>query len=124
MGTPNEACCYCGGGVTNPVASPVAAPSVNTSPPVPAPVATSSSPTISTVTTSSPSTYDEKCDGISGKRNCNQTFGCSWAKQGGTPKACYTARTTEECDFSKKRKCKRKGCKWNNSESTCTGRWD
>lgn len=71
------ACCYCGGGVENPVDPPVSVPSVNTAPPVPAPSAISSSPT----------TYEVKCEDISTRGDCNQTFGCSWAKQRGSPRA-------------------------------------
>lgn len=113
-GTANDACCYCGGGVENPVDPPISAPSMNTAPPVPAPSAISSSP----------ATYEEQCEDISTRGECNQTFGCSWAKRRGTPRACYEARTTQECDFDTKRKCKRKGCRWNNSQNACKRRWE
>lgn len=99
MGTPNEACCWCGGGTET------------TSPPQSSPA--TSAPSVSP-------TAGGDCSGISGQRQCNQAEGCSYHKKN---KECVLAPSTEECsEFTKKRKCKRNACKFKNG--SCVGRWE
>lgn len=130
--TPNQACCYCDGGVPN--GSPVAAPT--TAAPVATPTSTAPSatpvgqPTASPIAspTSAPSASpiegSVECPDLPTKSECNNVEGCSWRKVRGSPKACYDALDTQTCSKwdGKKRKCKKKGCLF--SDALCTGRWN
>merc|ERR1712232_271108 len=119
MGTPNEACCYCGGG--NKYTAPPVAPVAPTTPapvtPAPATPAPTESPSKAPTTSSSCSKYNEN------RRKCNRTEVCSYRKRQGE-KVCEPSLSEEECSsFTKKRKCKNKGCKWNKDDKTCKARW-
>jgi hypothetical protein len=103
LGTPNEACCYCGGG------------NAGTTPPVASP---SHAPTFAPTTGSG-----DTCSQITEKRECNKTEGCGYNS---FDNVCKAALSTEECSAfdGKRRKCKKNGCKWRKNTSTCKGRWD
>jgi trypsin len=98
FGTPGQACCFCGGGISV------------TDPPVSSP------------TTASP-TAGSTCSGITDKQTCNKTPGCGFNV---FDNECRTALSTSECSAfdGKRRKCKKNGCKWRKNTSTCIGRWD
>merc|ERR1719223_1373851 len=110
QGTPNEACCWCGGGNTGTPAPVTPAPITST------PIASPSAAPVVSPTTSG-------CDDYNGKRKCNRTDGCSWKRR---QEICAEALPTSECESydEKKRKCKNKGCKFDTTTKECTGRWD
>eukprot|EP00532_Pseudo-nitzschia_australis_P007600 CAMPEP_0168178892 /NCGR_PEP_ID=MMETSP0139_2-20121125/9454_1 /TAXON_ID=44445 /ORGANISM="Pseudo-nitzschia australis, Strain 10249 10 AB" /LENGTH=444 /DNA_ID=CAMNT_0008098489 /DNA_START=186 /DNA_END=1520 /DNA_ORIENTATION=+ len=58
------------------------------------------------------------CEAPGNKRRCNKTSGCSWARD-----QCITTPSTAVCSkWSTKRvKCRRKGCKWNQGTTMCSG---
>jgi len=118
QGTPNEACCWCGGGNTGTPAPVTPAP--NTPAPVtPAPITSAPIASPSAAPVVSPTSG---CDDY-GKRKCNRTDGCSWKRR---QKICAEALPTSECESydGKKGKCKNKGCKFDKTTKECTGRWD
>jgi len=101
--TPGDACCFCGGGVPNTTDNPSHSPSA-------APTA---------------GTGSVDCSSFTTKRSCNQSEGCSWKRLSGE-KYCDNALSTSECEEweSKKRKCKKNGCKFNKNTKVCKGRWN
>ena len=139
LGTPNDNCCYCGGGSTgepSPTTSmPSSAPTVTPSsapssvPTVTPSSAPSSTPTIapSTAPSAGPTTYapppSVRCGSIDKKRKCNIQEGCSWNR---VRDRCVNAKTTLECSKwdGKRKKCRDKGCVWQNEPKKCVGRWE
>ena len=139
LGTPNDNCCYCGGGSTgepSPTTSmPSSAPTVTPSsapssvPTVTPSSAPSSTPTIapSTAPSAGPTTYapppSVRCGSIDKKRKCNIQEGCSWNR---VRDRCVNAKTTLECSKwdGKRKKCRDKGCVWQKEPKKCVGRWE
>jgi trypsin len=84
--------------------------------PLPPPPPPSPSPTL-------PPAIGSDCKSIGGKVECNGTDGCSWKNF----RVCRPAFSTQRCNVwnNKKRKCRRKGCLYNNpTRKVCSGRWD
>ena len=150
LGTPNDNCCYCGGGSTGepspttsmpssaptialssaPSSAPTIAPSSapSSAPTVTPSSAPSSTPTIapstapSVVPTYSDAPPSVRCGSIDKKRKCNNQEGCSWNR---VRDRCANAKSTLQCSKwdGKRKKCRDKGCVWQNEPKKCVGRW-
>lgn len=101
-----------------PNATPTSQPTKGpTDAPVETPIVSpSASPTA--LSTKSPIS-SPSCASLTNKQVCNQTYGCVFAR-----KKCKVAPSDTKCrTFTKKRRCKRRGCIWQKNNKLCVGKW-